>query len=149
MRDRVVFWSGDMRKLPESTIRALRGCCLRTGWMIHLLDRLVEDQPVGVIAYCDLELAGWCFATPKCCEPSMSIYVRKPFRRLGIGRRLMRRLHRIAKVPHTVYPWDKRGLRFYQSVGCEDIQYQVTFAVQRRLGFGGKLKNRRSRSHPS
>lgn len=52
---------------------------------------------------------------------NVNVFVLKKFRRRGIGKTLLLEMNKHRKTQVTVYPWDKKGLAFFERVkdlGC-------------------------------
>jgi GNAT superfamily N-acetyltransferase len=64
------------------------------------------------------------------------LYVKPPFRGLGIGKQLLSRLARIAKskscgrMEWSVINWNRRAIRFYKSLGARPLNDWTTYRLE-------------------
>jgi GNAT superfamily N-acetyltransferase len=107
--------------VPSEVTAQLMRLGLRGGWMRR--DAIRHDPPT-VVASIGSEAIGWLtVCRPEGARPYLSVFVHEDWRRVGVGRRLVREMNVRFKMwerPVTVNAGAERARKFYDAAGFTD-----------------------------
>lgn len=111
----------DFKNLSDNQIKQLKKCCLKNGYMILILNRfwLYKRYKFKVaLASDNNKIIGWSIFNDTCghmpSKLNFQIYVKKSYRKLGIGTELIKISKENCKKPFVVACINNKTLKFYQ-----------------------------------